>query len=921
MVDRGVRTPLHPTFWCLFLALVAGFAVRARGADQSAVRLPVTRDTWFSNVGKESDCNTGGSPQLKLKSIQEMSLVDIDPSPLKGHVIRKATLHVRKRGDEPLHRVTVSSFAAEWVEGTAPSYEPQKGSSCFNWMRYPDVPWAYPGSDLTAVTLGQGGTIWHSAEATAPDPDGWMEIPVDPAVVAARVAGISKGFLLFDDTGSEWTRAGEKFTFRLFPNRFVSSRDQNRQSAPYFAVESGARDHEPPDAPTDLKSEISDLPSGEAEVSWVTPADHGSAGVAGFFVEINGNPVPQYLVPAPRTAGQRVTMHLRDVNLKGGEEAEFRVKAVDGAGNVGPAARFTVKTSDERLDPLPGKDPGLFQSGGTLPTIGGAQVAIIDALDKVQPSTGKMIPPQTAGYFTGNHFWSAKEKRIRLSAARNEFVSFQILLRHPERPVTARLEFPANEAPVSFYEYRTVPTPAGLMPDPLVSGNHIAAGEGASLLCEIYVPHEITPGAHPGTLILSSADEQLTLQVDLTVWDFTLPDSLSFICELNCYDLPPNERDYYRLAHANRTVIDRVPYSQRGAPADGCAPPWDGKSLDWSEWDKRFGPLLDGSAFNELPRKGVPLDVFYLPLNENWPTPMEGNYNESYWADQAFPASYRRNFVEVSRQFAKHFKEKGWDRTRFLGFFNGKVDYKRHGWSHASSPWLLDEPANFQDFWALHWFGKAFHEGVDPVVGGARMLFRCDISRPQWQRDVLDDVLNYNVVGGGAFHQYHRLVMDRKHQFHQLVVPYGTTNDPADSNTQPVGWCLDSWTLEGDGVLPWQVIGSNDSWKHGEDTCLFYPGDPVGSKSPIPSIRLKAYLRGEQDVEYLALLAKHERQSQRQLGRRVRDLLNLNAQRKGTGFTAGEDAGVIQFADLKPQDAWRIRERVGAVISAARDRR
>ena len=33
---------------------------------------------------------------------------------------------------------------------------------------------------------------------------------VDPSVVAARVAGVSYGFLLFDDTGSEWKRDGEQ---------------------------------------------------------------------------------------------------------------------------------------------------------------------------------------------------------------------------------------------------------------------------------------------------------------------------------------------------------------------------------------------------------------------------------------------------------------------------------------------------------------------------------------------------------------------------------------------------------------------------------------------------------------------------------------------------------------------------------------
>jgi hypothetical protein len=63
---------------------------------------------------------------------------------------------------------------------------------------------------------------------------------------------------------------------------------------------------------------------------------------------------------------------------------------------------------------------------------------------------------------------------------------------------------------------------------------------------------------------------------------------------------------------------------------DGCAPRWDGTRLDWTSRDRRFGPLLDGSAFADLPRKGVPVECFYLPLHENWPSPMEGNYNGSY---------------------------------------------------------------------------------------------------------------------------------------------------------------------------------------------------------------------------------------------------------------------------------------------------
>src|SRR5262249_2056909 len=185
-------------------------------------------------------------------------------------------------------------------------------------------------------------------------------------------------------------------------------------------------------------------------------------------------------------------------------------------------------------------------------------------------------------------------------------------------------------------------------------------------------------------------------------------------------------------AHRHRTVLNRVPYYQNGGVAEGCAPGWDGRKLDWAAWDKRFGPYLDGSAFADLPRKGVPLECFYLPLHENWPSLMEGNYNGDYWADRAFPARYRQDFVEVSRQFGEHCDGRGWHDTLFQFFLNGKNNYKANGWSRGSSPWLLDEPANFQDFWALRWYGAAFHEGVNKAGGKAKMVFRADVSRPQW---------------------------------------------------------------------------------------------------------------------------------------------------------------------------------------------
>ena len=176
------------------------------------------------------------------------------------------------------------------------------------------------------------------------------------------MAGLSQGFLVFDDTGSEWTRQGERFTFRLFPNRFVYSKDQNKASAPYLTVVLGAEDHVPPAAPGDIKveAETHNLPAGEAIVSWVTPRDAGPAasGTLGFFAALDGRALPGELVPLAGAPGSRVLMHLRDLGLpKPGLGPAFRlsIKAVDGAGNVGPEAGASIGLSTGKSEPLPGR--------------------------------------------------------------------------------------------------------------------------------------------------------------------------------------------------------------------------------------------------------------------------------------------------------------------------------------------------------------------------------------------------------------------------------------------------------------------------------------------------------------------------------------------------------------------------------------
>ena len=85
----------------------------------------------------------------------------------------------------------------------------------------------------------------------------------------------------------------------------------------------------------------------------------------------------------------------------------------------------------------------------------------------------------------------------------------------------------------------------------------------------------------------------------------------------------------------------------------------------------------------------------------------------------------------------------------------------------------------------------------------------------------------------------------------------------------------------------------------------------------IPSIRLKAYRRGQQDVEYLTLWSRLHNEPRWAVGRQVRAALNLAGTRQGTGSTGAEDAGRIDYARLRPQDLWALRVRIGEALSQA----
>ena len=364
--------------------------------------------------------------------------------------------------------------------------------------------------------------------------------------------------------------------------------------------------------------------------------------------------------------------------------------------------------------------------------------------------------------------------------------------------------------------------------------------------------------------------------------------------------------------------------------AGGLRPGWDGERLDWTAWDRRFGPLLDGSAFADLPRKGVPIECFYLPLHENWPSPMEGNYNGGYWADRPSRSRIAGPSSRPPARSPSTSATRGWNETLFHGFLNNKNNFKARGWSRGRLPGCsTSRPTSRTSGPCATSPGPSTRGSTRPDRrrnggrsadgrGFPRMVFRADISRPQWRRDALDGLLDYHVVGS-AMRQYPRLVFDRKRRLGEIVVEYGGTNPVRRSNLQPVGWSLDAWSLGADGVLPWQTVGTAESWRQGRRAGALLP---AAGRDPAEGRARRGPLGPAQGL------------SPRPAGRRVPDALGPPPRPAAVGRRPAGPRGPPprrfppgdrdrrrrgrrpdRLRGLRPQDLWALRVRIGEALS------
>lgn len=927
----------------------------APSAEEHTVKLKCVADTHLATSGGETTNARGGSSGVKIKHREDFPLLKFDTSAIPANAtVRKAGLFLHLKNADPsyfLSHVSVSTVPTDWIEGDGAA-SGEHDVACLLWPGPRAKKWGWQDDiDVLGSIFGNAGNV--TCLGIAKDKgDQWWELALDPRVVDAIRRDQPGGIILHDEMIH---RVGGP------ANIYFDSKEQSGGAfAPYIEVTYAVEDTAAPSVPQIVSQEPGPYP-GAVLLRIKCGGDDGNSGTAlGFSMQvIEGGPmtavapteVQRYMIPRPKVAGTIVPALIE--GLQPGREHTFWVTAYDEAGNKSSSAMSkTVMARESEPKPLAAFKPVSLPKGGPL-VVGPVSVYAVDGLTKVEPVNGNVIGGPLDSR-NGNHVYNGRDKRIEVFGARGEIVGVNLVIEAQNGaalPVSVSVKpatpTGADVVPAeAFRLYRviyakdrfaevTVPD-AG--PYTIPSADPKINGQKSQMVAlDLYIPQDAPAGDYRGELEISAGGATAKLPVAVKVYSALLPDDVTFYVELNAYGC--GNKDYFyavhRLAHLHRLGYNALSYSHSGNTSLPVVPKVEGEGaaarvVDWTPWDSWMSPLLDGSLFDDMPRKGVPIPHFYLPQYENWPMPLQAHFTNKELAQRArrprteadSPAydAWKMKFAKeaplmedaldeawiegnqaISREFRRHFEENGWTRTEFQFFLNNKY-YKGD-----LTYWTLDEPSAGHDFRALAYI---YRIQAEPFIGSKlKVASRGDVSRPEHQGDRMDDV-PFNLLNmSGGYHRYtplcRRFIVMRG--FRTWL--YGGGGGVEGDNTGLDAVIVKSWLMGADGCMPyWTSFSDSNEWTGGGNLRQVYNGKQHGyDEEVVGCLRMFAMRRGQEDCELLNLLAKKPGWDRWQVGRTVLSYLKLGGELKARG---ADDPGRVSFSGITPADLAALRRAI-----------
>ncbi len=842
--------------------------------------LKPTADIWLSDANvKERNSSSGKAKVFKLKSIQEMAVLRFDLSSIKGLEVRSARMFfypVKTR--QFLKYIRMSSVTQTWKEGnTRQSYGRPDGAT-YNFADFhTKKAWAWPGSQFCDVAFGSGNSLtnWDKIHF---EQGGWVSVKVPVRLIYAMAVGQSDGIAL-QEGGST-----------ALYNHFIYS-SESRGRSPYLLINTGEKLNILPDSPE--FTVISDPVHSTTETGAVKITIKPCKNVFFWKVFLNQKPVDRWKIKNPSVNGNTEFYIDGLVPLK---KYKIEIQSVSISGHESIKKSFVVKASDRyRID--------FFNNAGRHKPLQSPIVKSSNLDVSISPGLVKINPLVDIDKLKNEKFILDKGAVV-LSGIKGEYLDFQITLKDLNTELSIRPENLENIVIPEGYKVWYSRDKLGkwqsayLIPVDLHNGirpGHdirIKGKKNQTLYIDLYVKKNVTSGIYRGKLRLEfkSNGKIIKIPLILKIYNFIMPDKFSFWAEMNAYHIPDNVYEYYRLARKNRCIANFWVFRPRLKRKGGKI------IVDWTGYDKLAGPLISGEVFKNIPGSRLPVECMYLPFIDSWPTELNKNnyrypgywpgkgdsrkyiddhYLRSNYIGDALSDEYKKSFFSVQRQFFDHFKEKGWDKTQMQFFFGGKnthrIDYGVNMW------WTTDEPYHWQDWLALQFFDRLWNKGkfYNNVLNN--FIARADISRPQWQDDILKGIVDKVYYGGfnnAAFIHRCKIIADNTGI---SIHAYGTAGRCDLKNIKTFLKVLNAWLNGADGFLPWQTIGTSaslDMQEGCEGNALFVPGTRFGL-DVVGDLRLKAFRDAEQFIEYLVLLKNQLNLTRPQIRDGIKNFLML----------------------------------------------
>ncbi|MFA5145942.1 MAG: glycoside hydrolase domain-containing protein [Candidatus Omnitrophota bacterium] len=493
-----------------------------------------------------------------------------------------------------------------------------------------------------------------------------------------------------------------------------------------------------------------------------------------------------------------------------------------------------------------------------------------------------------------NLFWDGDENVVKIYGARNEYVSFQVIIKALNESlsgvtvladefrgkdagiieasnidlfkehylkVTVPSSFdgkPVDEAQIGVYPTQMIPFRSGrktIMPF------KIEKDQNQPIWVDIYIPEDAVAGEYESVFtIVSDGKEPVKVRVILTVWDFMLPhethfrtyiyygsEQLRWAFGYNDSGYPEFralEDKFFQMAHQHRLVLCPNLEMEWG---------YDKFEKYWSERGR--GPYIDGSAYTKRVGKKTPVNTWVIQIDD---------------------FDHEPEYQRLGKEALRFFAEKNVPDILMLYVYDepcSKKNYdfirERCDWVHKALgkklPCMVTVPIKppERSWGSLVGYVDIWNSG-DSVLQDVRARQKAG-----------DKIWTYNMGWGGGPYVDTSGLAGRTHAWmgwkfdiegwmfwdscywidtHSLRDKNGNKISGGEINKNPAQYSTNVWK---DPMTYDQMrrpgYRESDAMRLNGDGVLFYPGEYIGLQEPISSFIMKSLRRGLQDYEYMWL--------------------------------------------------------------------